>query len=127
MLTLTDRAAETIRALITQPDYPADTGLRMSLQGGEEGKLALSLEGPQPDDAVIEDSERAFSSGRRPSASSRTANSTPRLTSRASRPSCSASAASSRAHVATSGPSSSAATGTSPAAPLSTRSPSGGR
>lgn len=56
MLTLTDRAAETIRALITQPDYPADTGLRMSVQGGEEGKLALSLEGPQPDDAVIEDS-----------------------------------------------------------------------
>jgi Fe-S cluster assembly iron-binding protein IscA len=28
----------------------------MSLQDGEAGTLALSLEGPQPDDAVIEDS-----------------------------------------------------------------------
>lgn len=56
MLTLTDRAAETIRALTTQPGSPADTGLRMSLQDGEEGKLALSLETPQPDDAVVEES-----------------------------------------------------------------------
>lgn len=56
MLTLTDRAAETIRALTTQPGYPADTGLRMSLQGSDEGKLALSLEAQQPDDAVIEES-----------------------------------------------------------------------
>jgi Fe-S cluster assembly iron-binding protein IscA len=55
VLTLTDRAAETIRALTTQPGYPAGTGLRMSLQGGDEGKLALSLEGPQPDDAVIDE------------------------------------------------------------------------
>jgi iron-sulfur cluster assembly protein len=56
VLTLTDRAAETIRALTTQPGYPADTGLRMSMQSGDEGKLALSLETPQPDDAVIEES-----------------------------------------------------------------------
>lgn len=56
MLTLTDRAAETIRALTTQPGYPADTGLRMSRQGDDEGKLALSLEAQQPDDAVIEES-----------------------------------------------------------------------
>jgi len=56
MLTLTDRAAETIRALTTQPGYPADAGLRMSLHGGDEGKLALSLEAQQPDDAVIEES-----------------------------------------------------------------------
>lgn len=56
VLTLTDRAAETIRALTTQPGSPADTGLRMSLQDGEEGKLALSLETPQPDDAVVEES-----------------------------------------------------------------------
>lgn len=56
MLTLTDRAAETIRALTTQPGYPADTGLRMSMQGGDGGKLALSLEAPQPDDAVVEES-----------------------------------------------------------------------
>ena len=56
MLTLTDRAAETIRALTAQPGYPSDTGLRMSLQGDDEGKLALSLEVPQPDDAVIEES-----------------------------------------------------------------------
>jgi len=55
LLTLTDRAADTIRTLITQPGVPADTGLRMSLRDGEAGTLALSLEPPQPDDAVIED------------------------------------------------------------------------
>ena len=55
MLTLTDRAAETIRTLITQPGVPADTGLRMSLRDAESGTLTLSLEPPQPDDAVIED------------------------------------------------------------------------
>jgi Fe-S cluster assembly iron-binding protein IscA len=27
----------------------------MSVQGGEEGTLTLSLQGPQPDDAVIDD------------------------------------------------------------------------
>lgn len=56
MLTLTDRAAETIRTLTSQPGIPADTGLRMSLQDSDAGTLALSLEGPQPDDSVIEDS-----------------------------------------------------------------------
>jgi iron-sulfur cluster assembly protein len=56
LLTLTDRAAETIRTLTSQPGIPADTGLRMSLQDSDAGTLALSLEGPQPDDAVIEDS-----------------------------------------------------------------------
>ncbi len=55
MLTLTDRAAETIRLLTSQPGVPADTGLRMSLQDNEAGTLALSLAGPQPDDAVIEE------------------------------------------------------------------------
>jgi Fe-S cluster assembly iron-binding protein IscA len=55
VLTLTDRATETIRILISQPGIPADTGLRMSLQGGDEGSLTLSLEGPQPGDTVIED------------------------------------------------------------------------
>lgn len=55
MLTLTDRAADTIRTLITQPGVPEDTGLRMSLREGEAGTLALSLEPPQPDDAIIED------------------------------------------------------------------------
>jgi Fe-S cluster assembly iron-binding protein IscA len=56
LLTLTDRAAETIRTLTSQPGIPADTGLRMSLQDSDAGPLALSLEGPQPDDSVIEDS-----------------------------------------------------------------------
>ncbi|MGH3275899.1 MAG: Fe-S cluster assembly protein HesB [Streptosporangiaceae bacterium] len=56
MLTLTDRAVETIRILTSQPGIPAETGLRMSLQGGAEGSLTLSLEGPQPGDTVIEDS-----------------------------------------------------------------------
>ena len=60
MLTLTDRAAETIRILISQPGVPADTGLRMSLQDGEAGTLALALAGPQPDDAVIEDAGAWF-------------------------------------------------------------------
>lgn len=55
MLTLTDRAAETIRTLISQPGAPDDMGLRMSLKDGESGTLSLSLETPQPDDAVIED------------------------------------------------------------------------
>jgi iron-sulfur cluster assembly protein len=55
VLTLTDRAAATIRTLTSQPGVPEDTGLRMSLQDSDAGTLALSLEGPQPDDAIIED------------------------------------------------------------------------
>jgi iron-sulfur cluster assembly protein len=55
VLTLTDRAAETIRILTSQPGVPADTGLRMSLQDSGEGTLALSLASPQPDDDVIEE------------------------------------------------------------------------
>jgi Fe-S cluster assembly iron-binding protein IscA len=54
VLTLTDRAAETIRILTSQPGIPEDTGLRMSMQG-DGGALTLSLEGPQPGDTVIED------------------------------------------------------------------------
>jgi iron-sulfur cluster assembly protein len=56
VLTLTERAAETIRTLTSQPGIPADTGLRMSVQDSAAGTLALSLEGPQPGDSVIEDS-----------------------------------------------------------------------
>jgi iron-sulfur cluster assembly protein len=55
VLTLTDRAADTIRALTSQPGVPPDAGLRMSMQGSDDGRLALTLEGRQPDDAVIED------------------------------------------------------------------------
>jgi iron-sulfur cluster assembly protein len=55
VLTLTDGAAETIRVLTSQPGVPADTGLRMSVPAGSDGRLTLSLEPPQPDDAVIED------------------------------------------------------------------------
>jgi iron-sulfur cluster assembly protein len=55
VLTLTDRAAETIRALTSQPGLPADAGLRMSLEDSDAGMLALSLESPRPDDAVVED------------------------------------------------------------------------
>ena len=55
VLTLTERAAETIRTLTSQPGIPEETGLRMSLQDGDAGTLALSLEGQQPDDAVVED------------------------------------------------------------------------
>ena len=56
VLTLTNRAAETIRTLISQPGVPSETGLRMSLPDGDAGALTLSLEGPQPGDEVIEDS-----------------------------------------------------------------------
>lgn len=55
MLTLTDRAAATIRSLTSQPGIPEETGLRMSVQESDPGTLTLSLEAPQPDDAVIED------------------------------------------------------------------------
>jgi len=55
MLTVTDKAAEMIRTLTSQPGVPEDAGLRMSLQDGEDGTLTLSLQGPQPDDAVIDD------------------------------------------------------------------------
>lgn len=58
MLTLTDRAAETIRSLTSRPGLPTDTGLRMSLPDepdGQPGMVALSLESPHPNDAVIED------------------------------------------------------------------------
>jgi iron-sulfur cluster assembly protein len=58
VLTLTGRAVETIRALTSQSGLPADTGLRMSLPTGPDsgpGQVALSLERPHPDDAVIED------------------------------------------------------------------------
>jgi iron-sulfur cluster assembly protein len=56
MLTLTERAAGTIRALTSQPGVPDDAGLRMSLPEGEAGSLVLALDSPQPDDAVVEDS-----------------------------------------------------------------------
>jgi iron-sulfur cluster assembly protein len=56
VLTLTDRAAETIRILTSQPGVPADAGLRLSLQNDDAGTLALSLEGRQPEDAVVEES-----------------------------------------------------------------------
>jgi iron-sulfur cluster assembly protein len=55
MLTLTERAAGTIKALTSQPGVPEDAGLRMSLPEGETGALVLALDSPQPDDAVIED------------------------------------------------------------------------
>jgi Fe-S cluster assembly iron-binding protein IscA len=56
VLTLTDRAAATIRTLTSQPGIPEETGLRMSVQDSDAGTLALSLEGPQPGDEVVEDS-----------------------------------------------------------------------
>jgi iron-sulfur cluster assembly protein len=55
MLTLTERAAGTIRTLTSQPGVPENAGLRMSLPDGEAGALMLALDAPQPDDTVIED------------------------------------------------------------------------
>jgi Fe-S cluster assembly iron-binding protein IscA len=55
VLTLTDRAAETIRTLTSQPGLPEETGLRMSVSDSEAGALTLSLASPQPEDTVIEE------------------------------------------------------------------------
>lgn len=55
MLTLTDNAVTAIRALTSQPELPADTGLRIMAQGEEIPSFQLSLAPtPSEGDQVIE-------------------------------------------------------------------------
>jgi iron-sulfur cluster assembly protein len=55
MLTLTDNAVTAIRALTSQPELPADTGLRIMAQGGEAPSFQLALAAsPVEGDEVIE-------------------------------------------------------------------------
>lgn len=59
MLTLTDQAVTVIRDLTTRPGQPAQTGLRIAPQDGNDaGGLALSISaGPQAGDQVIEEAD----------------------------------------------------------------------
>jgi iron-sulfur cluster assembly protein len=55
MLTLTDSAATAIRTLITQPDLPEETGLRIIKEGDGAPSFQLALtEGPAAGDQVVE-------------------------------------------------------------------------
>jgi len=55
MLTLTDSAATAIRTLITQPDLPEETGLRIMKEGDGAPSFQLALtEGPAAGDQVVE-------------------------------------------------------------------------
>jgi Fe-S cluster assembly iron-binding protein IscA len=55
MLTLTDSAATAIRTLITQPDLPEETGLRIMKEGDGAPSFQLALtEGPADGDQVVE-------------------------------------------------------------------------
>ena len=56
MLVLTDNAADTIRTLLDQPDYPDDAGLRISqTEDAEPGLTVHPTAGPGPDDQVIDE------------------------------------------------------------------------
>ncbi len=56
MLTITDSAASAIRSLISQPDLPADAGLRIMKQGAGAPSFQLTLtEGPAAGDQVVEE------------------------------------------------------------------------
>jgi iron-sulfur cluster assembly protein len=55
MLTLTDSAATAIRTLISQPDLPEETGLRIMKEGDGTPSFQLALtEGPAAGDQVVE-------------------------------------------------------------------------
>lgn len=55
MLTLTDNAVTAIRALTSQPELPAETGLRIMAQGEEVPSFQLALAAnPVEGDEVIE-------------------------------------------------------------------------
>jgi Fe-S cluster assembly iron-binding protein IscA len=56
MLLLTNSAVSAIRNLTSQPELPADTGLRIIAQGEENPSLSLALtEGPAAGDEVVEE------------------------------------------------------------------------
>jgi iron-sulfur cluster assembly protein len=62
MLTLTENAVSAIRSLTSQPEQPADAGLRIMGQGEEATPFELALaETPADGDQVIEeDGARVF-------------------------------------------------------------------
>jgi iron-sulfur cluster assembly protein len=62
MLTLTENAVTAIRALTSQPEQPADTGLRIMGHGAEAAPFELALaQTPAEGDQVIEaDGARVF-------------------------------------------------------------------
>jgi iron-sulfur cluster assembly protein len=56
MLTLTDSAVSAIRGLTSQPELPAETGLRIMTPGEGSPSLQLALaEGPMAGDQVVEE------------------------------------------------------------------------
>jgi Fe-S cluster assembly iron-binding protein IscA len=56
MLTLTDGAVSAIRSLTSQPEVPAQTGLRILAPGEERASFQLALaEGPAAGDQVVEE------------------------------------------------------------------------
>jgi len=56
VLTLTETAVSAIRDLTSQPDLPAETGLRIMAQGEEAPSFQLALaEGPAAGDQVVEE------------------------------------------------------------------------
>jgi iron-sulfur cluster assembly protein len=56
MLTLTDGAVSAIRSLTSQPELPAQTGLRIVAQDAGEASFQLALaEGPVAGDQVVEE------------------------------------------------------------------------
>jgi iron-sulfur cluster assembly protein len=56
MLTLTDGAVSAIKTLTSQPELPAQTGLRLVTQGGGEESFQVTLaEGPIAGDQVVEE------------------------------------------------------------------------
>jgi iron-sulfur cluster assembly protein len=62
MLTLTDSAVTAIRTLTSQPELPADTGLRIMAEGAADPSFQVALaENPIAGDQVIEaDGARVF-------------------------------------------------------------------
>ncbi len=62
MLTLTEGAVSAIRGLTSQPELPAETGLRIMTHGEETPSFELALaEGPAAGDQVVEeDGARVF-------------------------------------------------------------------
>jgi iron-sulfur cluster assembly protein len=56
MLTLTDGAVSAIKSLTSQPELPAQTGLRVVAQSEGKGSLQLALtDGPVAGDQVVEE------------------------------------------------------------------------
>ena len=56
MLTLTDGAVSAIKSLTSQPELPAQTGLRIVAQSEGEASLQLALtDGPVAGDQVVEE------------------------------------------------------------------------